>query len=214
MEKRDLGDIRRDYSLRELSKATVASDPFVQFANWLDEYLASAPPEPNAFVLSTVGADGAPSSRVVLLKGFDERGFVFFTNYNSRKAAEIDHERRVAMTFFWPELERQVHVAGVAEKTSREESESYFASRPTLSKLGAWASRQSAGLSDRTELERKFEETRATFEGDDIPCPSFWGGYRVVPTRLEFWQGRRSRLHDRILYELKDVEWNVFRLYP
>jgi pyridoxamine 5'-phosphate oxidase len=214
MENRDLADLRRDYSLRELSKATVASDPFVQFANWLDEYLASGPPEPSAFILSTVGTDGAPSSRVVLLKGFDERGFVFFTNYTSRKATEIEHENRVAMTFFWPELERQVHVAGVAEKTSREESESYFASRPTLSKVGAWASKQSAGLSDRSELERKFEETRLGFEGDDIPCPSFWGGYRVVPTRFEFWQGRRSRLHDRICYELKDVEWNVFRLYP
>src|SRR5215213_479460 len=150
MEKRDLADLRRDYSLRELSKATVASDPFVQFANWLDEYLASSPPEPNAFLLSTVAADGAPSSRVVLLKGFDERGFVFFTNYTSRKAAEIEHERRVAMTFFWPELERQVHVAGVAEKTSREESETYFASRPTKSKLGAWASAQSAKLASRS----------------------------------------------------------------
>jgi pyridoxamine 5'-phosphate oxidase len=214
MEKRELADIRRDYSLRELSKATVAPDPFVQFANWLDEYLASDPPEPNAFVLSTVGVDGAPSSRVVLLKGFDDRGFVFFTNYTSRKAAEIDHEKRVSMTFFWPELERQVHVAGVAGKTPREESESYFASRPAKSKVGAWASRQSAELADRSELERKFEEARAGFEGDEIPCPSFWGGYRVVPTRFEFWQGRRSRLHDRICYEPKDGEWTIFRLYP
>ena len=214
MEKRDLADIRRDYSLRELSKATVAADPFVQFANWLDEYLASGPPEPNAFLLSTVGVEGAPSSRVVLLKGFDDRGFVFFTNYTSRKAAEIDHEKRVAMTFFWPELERQVHVSGVAEKTSREESESYFATRPALSKLGAWASNQSSNLASRLEMEEKFEEVKTRFDGEDIPCPDFWGGYRIVPSRMEFWQGRRSRLHDRICYELRDGSWNIFRLYP
>ncbi len=214
MEKRDLEDIRRDYSLRELSKETVASDPFVQFGNWLDEYVASAPPEPSAFLISTVGAEGAPSSRVVLLKGFDERGFVFFTNYTSRKAAEIDHERRVAMTFFWPELERQVHVAGVAEKTGRDESESYFALRPTLSKLGAWASNQSSKLESRSALEEKFEEVKKRFNGEDIPCPEFWGGYRIVPSRVEFWQGRRSRLHDRLCFELHEGIWNIFRLYP
>ena len=214
MEKRDLGDIRRDYSLRELSKATIAADPFVQFANWLDEYLASGPTEPSGFVLSTVGPDGAPSSRVVLLKGFDERGFVFFTNYTSRKALEIDHEKRVAMTFFWPELERQVHVAGIAEKTSRDESEAYFASRPIMSKLGAWASKQSAELASRSEIEEKFEEARKRFEGVDIPCPEFWGGYRIVPSRVEFWQGRRSRLHDRLSFELREGTWDILRLYP
>lgn len=214
MEKRDLGEIRRDYSLRDLSKASVASDPFVQFANWFDEYLASQPHEPSSFVLSTVGIDGAPSSRVVLLKGFDERGFVFFTNYTSRKALDIDHERRVGMTFFWPELERQVHIAGVAEKTPREESESYFASRPAESKLGAWASKQSAELSGRSELEEQFEEARERFIGGDIPCPEFWGGYRIVPSRFEFWQGRRSRLHDRLCFELQEGSWKILRLYP
>jgi pyridoxamine 5'-phosphate oxidase len=215
MEKRDLADIRRDYSLRELSKASVASDPFVQFSNWFDEYVTSGPLEPSAFLLSTVGADGAPSSRVVLLKGFDERGFVFFTNYTSRKAADIEHESRVGMTFFWPELERQVHVGGVAEKTSREESETYFASRPTASKLGAWVSKQSSKLPNRSELEEQFEQVKDRFKDGDIPCPEFWGGFRIVPSRVEFWQGRRSRLHDRICFELQeDGGWTIFRLYP
>jgi pyridoxamine 5'-phosphate oxidase len=214
MEKRDLGDIRRDYSLRALSKASVAADPFVQFANWFDEYVASGPAEPNAFVLSTVGTEGAPSSRVVLLKGFDEQGFVFFTNYASRKAADIEHDSRVAMTFFWPELERQVHVIGVAAKTSREESETYFASRPIKSKLGAWASKQSSKLESRSQLEEQLKEVESRFNDGEIPCPEFWGGYRIVPSRIEFWQGRRSRLHDRVCFERRDGKWSIFRLSP
>jgi pyridoxamine 5'-phosphate oxidase len=211
---KNVSDLRRDYSLQELSEDAVAADPFAQFANWFDEYLASQPPEPSAFVLSTVGTEGDPTSRVVLLKGFDEHGLVFFTNYTSKKASDIAHESRVSMTFFWPELERQIHVRGVAEKTSREESESYFASRPDASKLGAWASKQSSVLADRSELEAEFEALKKRFEGGDIPCPEFWGGFRIVPSRFEFWQGRRSRLHDRICYELKDGEWRIFRLYP
>jgi pyridoxamine 5'-phosphate oxidase len=211
---KNVADLRRDYSLQELSKDAVATDPFVQFANWFDEYLASQPPEPSAFLLATVGADGDPSSRVVLLKGFDERGFVFFTNYTSKKARDIANESRVSMTFFWPELERQIHVRGVAGKTSREESESYFASRPAASKLGAWASKQSTELSERSKLEDEFEAIKKRFEGGEIPCPEFWGGFRIVPSRFEFWQGRRSRLHDRICYELKDDGWHIFRLYP
>lgn len=210
----NLADLRRDYSQQELDEASVAAEPFAQFAKWFEDYVAAQPPEPNAFILSTAGLDGTPASRVVLLKGFDSSGLVFFTNYASSKAVEIDRDNRVAMTFFWPELERQVRITGMAEKTSREESESYFASRPTLSKLGAWASRQSSELSDRSELESKFEEARERFGDGDIPCPPFWGGYRVVPARFEFWQGRRSRLHDRICYEFKDGGWNMFRLYP
>jgi pyridoxamine 5'-phosphate oxidase len=211
---KNVADLRRDYSLQELSEDAVAPDPFLQFANWFDEYLASQPPEPSAFLLSTVGDDGAPSSRVVLMKGFDEHGFVFFTNYTSKKARDIATESRVSMTFFWPELERQVHVRGVAGKTPREESETYFASRPEASKLGAWASKQSSELADRSMLEAEFEAIKKRFEGGDIPCPEFWGGFRIVPSRFEFWQGRRSRLHDRICYELKDGGWNIFRLYP
>ena len=211
---KNVADLRRDYSLQELSEDAVAADPFAQFANWFDEYLASQPNEPSAFVLSTVGSEGDPTSRVVLLKGFDEHGLVFFTNYTSKKARDIAHESRVAMTFFWPELERQIHVRGVAEKTSREESESYFASRPDASKLGAWASKQSSELADRSELEEEFETLKKRFEGSEIPCPEFWGGFRIVPSRFEFWQGRRSRLHDRICYKLENGKWRIFRLYP
>jgi len=213
MEK-NLAELRRDYSLRELSEASVAADPFVQFANWFEEYLNSAPIEPNAFTLSTVGSDLSPSSRVVLLKGFGATGFVFFTNYRSKKARDLNENPRVAMHFFWPELERQVEIEGRAEKTSREESEAYFGSRPIPSKIGAWASRQSELLSGREELDERVEEVRKRFGDEDIPCPEFWGGYRVRPTRFEFWQGRPSRLHDRIRYELNSSRWNISRLYP
>ena len=210
---KNLSELRRDYSLQELSESSVATDPFVQFRNWFEEYLNSAPLEPNAFVLSTADADCRPSSRVVLLKGFDPRGFVFFTNYESKKARDLDANSNAALNFFWPELERQVRVAGIAEKTSAEESESYFESRPTASRIGAWASKQSGILSDRKELEERFDEIRARFD-DEIPCPPFWGGYRIVPTSFEFWQGRPSRLHDRICYERDDTAWKIFRLYP
>ena len=211
---RDLADLRREYSLQELSEASVAADPFVQFSNWLEEYFNSGPLEPSAFVLSTISSDGGPSSRVVLLKGLDPRGFVFFTNYESKKARDLSNDPRAALHFFWPELERQINVAGVAEKVSREESETYFKSRPIESKLGAWASKQSEMLATRKELEERLREVRTRFNSEDIPCPPFWGGYRVVPTRFEFWQGRPSRLHDRICYEPDNDSWKVFRLYP
>jgi pyridoxamine 5'-phosphate oxidase len=213
MDKKELAEIRREYSREELSESSVASDPFVQFSNWFDEYVASAPLEPSACTVSTVGSDGAPSSRVVLLKGFDDRGFVFFTNYESKKARDIQAEPRVAMHFFWPELERQIEITGVAQKTSREESETYFATRPVDSKLGAWASKQSSELSSREELAKRLDDMRVRFD-DDVPCPDFWGGFRVVPTRFEFWQGRPSRLHDRIRYQNNGGEWKVRRLYP
>lgn len=209
-----LFELRRDYSMHELSEASIASDPFAQFATWFDEYLNSKPVEPNAVTLSTVGRDGRPSSRVVLLKGFDPNGFVFFTNYESKKARELTENPGVALHFFWPELERQVAIVGTAEKTSREESEMYFASRPEPSKLGAWASRQSEMLASRAELEKRVEEVRAKFDGQDIPCPPFWGGFRVKPVHFEFWQGRSSRLHDRIFYERDRDGWKISRLYP
>lgn len=211
---KNLAELRREYSLQELSEASVAADPFVQFANWFDEYLNSGPLEPNAFTLSTVAADGTPSSRVVLLKGFDPTGFVFFTNYESKKARDLNADPRAALHFFWPELERQIAIAGRAEKVSREESESYFASRPKASKLGAWASKQSERLSGRKELEDRMDEIRERFDDDEVPCPPFWGGFRIVPIRFEFWQGRPSRLHDRICYELEAGGWNILRLYP
>ena len=210
---KNLSELRRDYSLQELSESSVASDPFVQFASWFEEYLNSSPLEPNAFVLSTVDSDAAPSSRVVLLKGFDPGGFVFFTNYESKKARDLDANPNAALNFFWPELERQVRVAGIAGRTSIEESEAYFRSRPTSSQIGAWASKQSGILSERKELEDRVNDLKTRFDGD-IPCPPFWGGYRVVPTSFEFWQGRLSRLHDRICYEKAGASWRIFRLYP
>ena len=210
----NLAELRREYALQELSEDSVAADPFVQFANWFEEYLSSGPIEPNALVVSTVGDDGSPSSRVVLLKGFDPNGFVFFTNYESKKGRDIYRNPSVALHFFWPELERQVEITGRAERISREESEAYFASRPSESRLGAWASKQSEQLSSRKELEDRLEEIRARFNDGGIPCPPFWGGFRVVPTRFEFWQGRPSRLHDRICYEMDNGDWRICRLYP
>ena len=209
----NLADLRREYSLKELSESSVAADPFVQFANWFDEYMAVAPLEPSAMTVSTVDADGNPSSRVVLLKGFDPTGFIFFTNYESKKARDLGSNPRVALHFFWPELERQVQIKGSAARTTREESESYFSTRPQASKLGAWASQQSEPLSGRKELEERFNQARERF-GDEIPCPLFWGGFRIVPASFEFWQGRPSRLHDRIRYDLESTQWKITRLYP
>jgi pyridoxamine 5'-phosphate oxidase len=215
MQRPDIADLRRDYSLRELSEDSAAADPFVQFANWFDEYLAAGPLEPSAMTLSTVDAEGTPSSRIVLLKGFDENGFVFFTNYESRKARDLTVNPVASLHFFWPELERQIQIVGRAERTAREESESYFASRPLPSKLGAWASKQSERLAGRKELEDRVAQVSTRFDGDDIPCPPFWGGIRIVPVRFEFWQGRPSRLHDRICYEpAAENSWRIFRLYP
>ena len=211
---KSLAELRRDYSLHELSEDLVAADPFEQFAKWFEEYFNCSPPESNALVLSTVGADGSPSSRVVLLKGFDSSGFVFFTNYESKKARDLIENPQAALQFFWPELERQVHISGRAEKTSQAESEAYFSTRPLASRLGAWASKQSEKLPSREVLEKRVDEVRTRFTSDDIPCPPFWGGFRIVPTMFEFWQGRPSRLHDRIRFERGTAGWEIFRLYP
>ena len=213
MEVKKLADIRRDYSKKELSKATVAADPVVQFANWFDEYLASEPLEPNAMVLSTADSGGAPATRVVLLKGFDDTGFVFFTNYESTKGRHLEENPRASLHFFWPELERQIEIRGTAAKVSREESESYFLSRPLESRIGAWASKQSSILEDREELVQRVEELREQFK-DTVPCPPNWGGFRVEPERFEFWQGRPSRLHDRICYQRSEASWQISRLSP
>lgn len=213
MNKTDLADLRRDYSGKPLSKADVDQDPFAQFGVWMNEALRSEILDATAMTLSTVGSDGCPSARIVLLKGFDERGFVFYTNYESRKASDLDANPNVVLSFFWPQLHRQVMVSGRAKRTSQEESEQYFKSRPVDSQIGAWASKQSSVIESRSVLEERFEEIRLEY-GDDVPLPPFWGGFRVVPDRFEFWQGRASRLHDRIVYKLVDQKWLLERLSP
>jgi pyridoxamine 5'-phosphate oxidase len=192
----------------------VAKDPFTQFGTWMAEALNSEVLDATAMLLATADAGGRPSSRVVLLKSFDERGFVFYTNYESKKGQDIAGNPQVSIHFFWPDLERQLIITGTAEKVSREESEAYFDSRPEDSKLGAWASHQSSVVANRQELEARFAEAEVRFRGRPIPCPPFWGGYRVAPRSFEFWQGRASRLHDRICYELSGGDWTITRLSP
>lgn len=213
MEKNDIANLRRDYSQHELSEKQVDADPFAQFSQWLDEAMNSEALEPTAMTLSTVAENGTPSSRVVLLKGVSDSGLVFFTNYESRKGRELTANPIAVVNFFWPELERQINVSGNVERVSQEESETYFKSRPVKSRIAAWASHQSSTLASREELEKRVEELNEKF-GEDVPLPPFWGGFRLKPIRFEFWQGRRSRLHDRICYELKDNAWQISRLSP
>ena len=180
----------------------------------MTEALNSAVIEPTAMTVSTVDDEGRPSSRVVLLKGFDANGFVFFTNYQSKKGIDLAANPDASLHFFWPALERQIVISGRAERAAREESEVYFASRPVESRIAAWASKQSKELANREELEARVAEVHERFADGDIPCPPFWGGFRVRPTRIEFWQGRQSRLHDRIVYELRGGMWFTIRLAP
>jgi pyridoxamine 5'-phosphate oxidase len=213
MNRDDLAELRRDYAGKALTKALVDADPIVQFNKWLDEALSSEITDANAMLLTTVDAECRPSSRVVLLKGLSENGFVFFTNYESKKAADLAKNQNVSLTFFWPQLQRQVHISGTAEMISAAESASYFKSRPYDSQIGAWASHQSSVIESRAALEARFDEMRAKYS-EDVPLPPFWGGYRVEPTQIEFWQGRASRLHDRIVYRLAGHDWRIERLSP
>jgi len=209
-----LQSLRRDYTQGKFDETSAKDDPFEQFKEWFAEVLNSNFLEPNAMVLSTSTSEGIPSSRVVLLKKFDERGFVFFTNYESQKAREIEENPNVSLLFYWDKLERQVRINGKAQKISKEESEEYFITRPYLSKIGAWASRQSQPLKSRFSLMREVARLTMKFPLN-VPLPPFWGGYRVVPNYFEFWQGRPSRLHDRIAYYLlPDGSWKKQRLYP
>lgn len=209
----DLADIRRDFAAEELLESAMAADPVQQFAKWMNDVLKANVLDPNAMTISTVGLDNKPTARVVLLKDFDENGFVFFTNYGSKKAADLAVNPNTVMSFFWPQLSRQVMIHGRVEKTSREESEEYFNSRPVDSRLAAWASAQSSEIASREYLEQRFAKFREKF-GDNVPLPSFWGGYRLTPDRFEFWQGRQNRLHDRICYERSGVDWSMVRLSP
>jgi pyridoxamine 5'-phosphate oxidase len=207
-------DLRIDYGRGTLEEADAAADPVGQFRRWFADVQAAGIPEPNAMTLATADAAGAPSARVVLLKGFDERGFTFFTNYTSRKAEDLDANPRAALCFYWQPLERQVRVEGVAERVSRAESEAYFRTRPPSAQVGAWVSRQSRAVASRAELEQRERELVERFAGQEVPLPDFWGGYRVVPQRVEFWQGRPSRLHDRIEYARSATGWTLRRLWP
>ena len=214
MTSKNLADIRNDYSLRELSREKVDSDPFTEFRIWMDEALESQVNEPTAMTLSTVASDGRPSSRMVLLKGYDSGGFLFFTNYNSRKGRELAENPYAAVNFFWPELERQVNISGRTCKVSAEESDEYFRSRPFTSRVGAWASNQSEKIDSRMTIMLKAAKLLVRYASGNVPRPPHWGGFRLVPDRFEFWQGRESRLHDRICYELKDNSWEIVRLSP
>ena len=210
----ELSALRREYSLEQLSRSSVAIDPFDQFTVWMNEALNSQILDATAMTLTTVDADCRPSARIVLLKKFDPQGFVFFTNYESKKGHDLLANPNAAIHFFWPELERQIIINGKAEKTSKEESETYFKSRPLESQIGAWASNQSSTLPSRDVLEEKFLEIKARYTDEDVPPPPFWGGFRLIPDRFEFWQGRASRLHDRICYKLVNGNWTISRLAP
>jgi pyridoxamine 5'-phosphate oxidase len=209
-----LADIRKDYCLRSLEIQDVANDPLLQFRHWMEEAIQAEALEVNAMCLSTISKDGFPNSRIVLLKELDQ-GFVFFTNYESSKGKELAASPKASLNFFWPEIERQVRVVGTIEKISEKESDTYFLSRPFSSQIGAWASPQSQEISDRTVIEGAQKRLEEDFKVNSIQRPPHWGGYRLIPHRIEFWQGRPSRLHDRVCYELEEgTNWKKGRLAP
>lgn len=208
-----INTLRHDFTKQTLDKNDVNADPILQFERWFKEAVEARVNEPNAMCISTVSSDGQPSARIVLLRNFDKEGFVFYTNYNSRKGTEINENPKAALLFFWPELERQVRVEGILKKQSPVESTRYFDSRPRESKLGAWASEQSKPIDSRLILDQAYQENSKKYPGE-VPRPPFWGGYVLMPERIEFWQGRANRLHDRILYSLENKNWKTERLSP
>lgn len=210
-----IADIRRDYSLKTMQEADLARTPYLQFTTWWQEAIASDIDEVNAMTLATASADGVPSARIVLLKEYNEEGFVFFTNYESIKGQHLAENPRATLLFFWKELERQVRITGMVEKVTTKENDDYFLSRPVGSQIGAWASPQSHVISNRTWLENRVKELETKFTSEPLTRPAHWGGYRVKPVIVEFWQGRSSRLHDRIQYTLQDNgSWLMERLAP
>lgn len=209
-----IANIRKVYKKGSLDKSEVAPDPITQFDKWWKEAIASNIDEVNAMTLATCDENGIPSARIVLLKGIHDDGFVFFTNYTSHKAKDMEKDAHVALVFFWKELERQVRVEGYIEKTSDQESETYFKSRPRESQIGAWVSHQSSVVPSRSFLEERKASLEEEFSGKEIPRPAFWGGYVVHPQRVEFWQGRPGRLHDRIFYTKEEDSWIIERLAP
>lgn len=210
----EIAAMRNEYGGRELRRKDLADTPIVQFEQWFAEARKAGLHEPNALTLSTVGLDGYPASRTVLMKFFDENGFVFYTNYGSAKAKEIQSVPKASLLFPWLQLERQVRIEGDVEKVSVAESLRYFASRPRESQIGAWVSEQSSVIDSRALLMNKMQELKARFKGGDVPLPGFWGGYRVCPQRIEFWQGGKGRVHDRFLYTREGEGWKIDRLAP
>ena len=212
---RTVADLRKDYTLQELNETEVDPNPVIQFQKWFDQVCSVDIPEPNAMTVATVSSEGKPSARMVLLKDYDGRGFVFYTNYNSRKGQELIANPYAALVFWWAQLERQVRITGSVEKISAQESDEYFHSRPFNSRLGAWTSNQSEIVSSRQTLEQRLQQLQAKYKDLEVPRPPHWGGFRVIPVEIEFWQGRSSRLHDRLLYSKNsDSTWGIERLSP
>jgi len=209
-----INTLRHDFSKQTLDENDVHKNPITQFSKWFTEAIDAKTNEPNAMTICTASKDGKPSARIVLLRNFDDNGFVFYTNYQSRKGVEIDENPNAALLFFWPELERQVRIEGTLTKQNSNESDLYFRSRPRTSKLGAWTSAQSKVIANRETLDKEYEKLSDKYPGEDVPRPIHWGGYILKPSSIEFWQGRPSRLHDRILYTLKDKDWKIERLAP
>ncbi len=209
-----ISSIRKDYQLQSLELTDVAETPVLQFDKWWNEAVSSSIDEVNAMTLATVNPDGKPAARIVLLKGFDENGFIFFTNYLSEKGKSISAHPYASLVFFWKELERQVRIEGSCIQVSESESDEYFLSRPIGSRLGAWASPQSTVISSRTVLDQNLDRVTAQYADGIVPRPDHWGGYRVIPEMVEFWQGRPSRLHDRIRYRKDESQWLIERLAP
>jgi pyridoxamine 5'-phosphate oxidase len=209
-----IADLRKDYRQQSFAEADAHPDPIQQFQIWFDQAVAAQLPEPNAMTLATATPDGIPAARIVLLKAVDQRGFTFFTNYQSAKGQEIAANPHAALVFLWTDLERQVRITGTVEKTSPDESDRYFNSRPPGSRLGAWVSQQSQPIANRAVLETRLAELTQQYAAQPAARPPHWGGYRVIPTAIEFWQGRPSRLHDRLCYYLKGDAWQIVRLSP
>jgi pyridoxamine 5'-phosphate oxidase len=214
IDKKIIQDLRKNYKLKSLDQKDVLENPFEQFSLWFEEAMNSKLPEPNAMILATATKDGKPSVRALLLKGFDENGFIFYTNYESRKGKEIALNNNASILFFWPELERQIRLEGTVNKIPDEESKKYFDTRPYKSRIGAWASNQSNVIENRFFIIKKFLKYFIKFHSKDIPLPPYWGGYILKPDVFEFWQGRTSRLHDRVRYLKVDGRWQIERLSP